>query len=286
MVLLISGLIYVFRQRTPPADLKRPVVTASFYPIYFLAKEIMGDRGTVYNLTPAGAEPHDYELTSGDRIKLEKSDLILLNGGKLESWGDGIVAAYKNDKNKRVLKLAEPLMFDGDPHVWLDPSILEKEAEVVAKNLAEIDPKNAKYYWDKLEFLLGQLDLMDKDFMVGLGNCDKNQIITAHEAFGYLARRYGFTQYSIAGLSPDAEPSARAVADITDYAKKNNIKYIFFESLVSPKLSETVAREAGATTLVLNPLEGLTDEEVAQNQNYFTEMRKNLNNLKTAMLCR
>ena len=126
---------------------------------------------------------------------------------------------------------------------------------------------------------------MDQDFTVGLGKCEKNDIVVAHEAFGYLARRYGFIQHAIAGLSPDAEPSSKALAEVSGVAKLKNIKYIFFESLVSPKLAEAVAREIGASTLVLNPVEGLSDQDLSQGKNYFTEMRNNLNNLKTALVC-
>ena len=104
-------------------------------------------------------------------------------------------------------------------------------------------------------------------------------------AFGYLAADYGLTQIGIAGLSPDAEPSLKELAGVADFAKANHVKYIFVEALASPKLSDTIAREVGATTLVLNPLEGLTDEELTQGKTYVTEMERNLSNLRTALQC-
>lgn len=127
--------------------------------------------------------------------------------------------------------------------------------------------------------------MLDKDYRSGLSKCNKKDIITSHAAFGYLAKEYGFNQLAIAGLSPDEEPTLQTLKNISDFAKKNNVQYIFFESLVSPKLSETIANEVGAKTLVLNPLEGLSIQDIAEGKNYFTEMRSNLNQLKIALQC-
>ncbi|MEK7195779.1 MAG: zinc ABC transporter substrate-binding protein, partial [Patescibacteria group bacterium] len=123
------------------------------------------------------------------------------------------------------------------------------------------------------------------DYSAGLKNCALKDIITSHAFFGYLAATYSLRQISIAGLSPDAEPSSKEIGVIVKFAKENKVKYIFFESLVNPKLSETIATEIEAKTLVLNPLEGLTRAETNAGKNYFTEMRDNLNNLKVALEC-
>ena len=111
-------------------------------------------------------------------------------------------------------------------------------------------------------------------------------MIASHNAFTYLANRYDLNIVSISGLSPNEEPSPKRLAEIADFARQNNVKYIFFEMLVQPRLSETIAREVGAQTLVFNPLEGLTDEEIAQGENYLSVQRKNLSNLRTALDCK
>ena len=140
--------------------------------------------------------------------------------------------------------------------------------------------------WEKRDRFIRKLDDLDRQYRRGLANCQEKNIVTSHAAFGYLATAYGLNQVSITGLSPDAQPSPRQLADIVKFTRANNVKYIFFESLVSPKLSKTIATEIGAQTMVLNPLEGLTDEEVSQGNNYFTEMENNLANLKTALECK
>lgn len=272
----------------------KPQVVASFYPLYFFASQIAGDKATVYNITPAGAEPHDYEPTTQDIVRIEDGQLLVLNGGKLEAWGDKITDSLKGSNTKIITvgnDIANQMVVeDGneirDPHVWLDPALAKKEVAAIVKGLSSVDPANASYYHSNAQTLESNLDSLDAQFHQGLSNCQKKDIITSHAAFGYLAREYGLNQVSISGLSPDAEPSPRQLAQVADFAKKNNVKYIFFESLVSPKLSQTIANEVGAQTLVLNPIEGLADDEIAQGKTYFTEMNSNLTNLKIALQCR
>ncbi len=295
--IVIIGLIgYVFTRvglSQPQSQSNKIHVTTSFYPLYFFASHIAGDKATVYNITPAGAEPHDYEPTTQDVARIEDSKLLVLNGGKLEAWGDKIKDILKNTPtvviavgetlaNQNIIEEGESSL---DPHVWLDPVLAKKEVVIIADGLKQIDPSNAEYYETNAQALESKLDNLNQAYVVGLSKCQKKDIITSHAAFGYLARQYSFNQVSISGLSPDAEPSPQQLANVAKFAKKNNVKYIFFESLVSPKLSETIAHEVGAQTLVLNPIEGLSDEELAKGKNYFTEMESNLKNLRTALEC-
>lgn len=272
---------------------KKLEVVASFYPLAFLAGEIGGQKAIVSNLTPAGAEPHEYEPTPQDMMNIEKSRLIILNGAGLEVWGD---ALKKNmDSSHTVLVVAseglgtEQMMEDGeavtDPHVWLAPVLVIKMTEKIAEGFASADPANKEYYENNAAKLQKRLHDLDVAYMKGLADCKSRKIVTSHAAFGYLAAAYGLEQVSIAGISPDAEPSAKALTNVASFARENGVKYIFFESLVSPKLAETIAQEIGAETLVLNPLEGLTDEEVVQGKDYFTEMMTNLTHLETALQC-
>ncbi len=272
----------------------RPVVTTLFYPLYFFASQIAGDTMNIYNITPAGAEPHDYEPTTQDMARIENSKLLILNGGKLEPWADKIRGDLQG-KNILVIALGNDLadqqiLEDGktiqDPHIWLNPKIAKQEAKIIAQNLAGVDPANTFTYQMNLQNLEKKLDDLDAQYRQGLANCQTRDIITSHAAFGYLAHEYNLNQVAISGLSPDAEPSAKQLAEVADFAKKNRVKYIFFESLVSPKLSQTIAQEIGAQTLVLNPIEGLSDEEISGGKNYFTEMKSNLVNLRTALQCR
>ena len=278
----------------PTTQSNKLQITTSFYPLYYFSQQIVGDKANVINITPAGAEPHDYEPTAQDIAEIENSKLLVLDGTGLEAWGSSIKQNL-NPKNTTVLTVGDGIinqtvMENGqnviDPHIWQSPPLVKKIADKITQALIQIDPANTSYYQANDDALKTKLDNLDEQYKQGLANCANKNIITSHAAFGYLATAYGLNQVSITGLSPDAEPSPQQLADIVKFAKDNNVKYIFFESLVSPKLADTIATEVGAKTLVLNPIEGLTPDEIAQGNNYFTEMQKNLANLRTALQCK
>lgn len=271
------------------SNTKMRVIT-SFYPLYFFAQQIGGDMVSVMNLTPAGTEPHDYEPTPKDITEIEKSKLLILNGGGLEAWGDKVTKNIDQDKTRVVVAgkdIIEAAQIEEgtaniDPHIWLSPPLAIKMIEKIKLGFEQSDPTNISYYDARASALQSKIADLHQEYQKGLAACVHTTIITSHAAFGHLGAAYGLHPVSIAGLSPDSEPSPRQLGDIVQLARKSNTKYIFFESLVSPKLSETIAREVGAQTLVLNPLEGLTPDEIAQGSDYFTEMKTNLKNLEMA----
>lgn len=292
IVVVFLALIVIAFQK-PAVWSNKIQVTTSIYPLYFFSQEIGGDKATIVNITPAGVEPHDYEPTAQDLVQIEHSKLLILNGGGLEAWGENIKQNL-NTKNTVIVTVGEGLtnqhvLEEGknitDPHIWLSPPLAKKIVDNITQGFIQIDPLYKSYYQSNADALKSKLDDLDVQYKQGLINCAQKNIITSHAAFGYLATTYGFTQLPIAGLSPDAEPSPQQLANIVTFAKVNNVKYIFFESLVSPKLSNTIATEVGAKTLVLNPLEGLTNKEMSQGENYFTKMQNNLVNLQIALEC-
>ncbi len=297
--LIIIGIITVlvrhFNQAPQSANrLNKLQVTASFYPLYFFAKEIGGNKAEVVDITPAGAEPHDYEPTARDIARIEKSKLLVLNGGGLEAWGDNIKKNIDPRETSVIMAgeglTAQQVTEEGeirtDPHIWLSPVLAQEMADRIAQSFELADPPNKNYYRANATAIKAKLAELDKAYRQGLSRCAEKNIITSHAAFGYLAATYGLKQVPIAGLSPDAEPSPQQLANIAKFAKDNHVKYIFFESLVSPKLAQTIANEVGAQTLVLNPIEGLSNEELDSGKDYLTEMQSNLINLKTALQCR
>src|SRR5258706_7016349 len=173
-----------------------------------------------------------------------------------------------------------------DPHVWQNPLLAKKEVEAIEKGFEKINPKDASYFQANAKKLEGELDQLDVEFKQGLASCQKKDCVTSHAAFGYLAARYGINQVAISGVSPDQEPSSQKLAEIADLVKKENIKIVFFESLVSPKLSQTIAQETGAKTMVLDPIEGISEDKLTAGHNYLTVMRDNLNALRTALECK
>jgi zinc transport system substrate-binding protein len=295
LIIIIYLLISTFNKQANKSSIKnnKLQVTASFYPLYFFASQIGGNKAEVQNITPSGAEPHDYEPTAHDIARIEKSNLLILNGGKLEAWGNKIKDNIKGTKVVTVIAgntiSNQQVVEDGksiqDPHVWLSPPLAKIEVKEILKGFIQVDPKNKSYYYGNGSILLSKLDELDKEYRQGLINCNQKDIITSHAAFGYLGKAYGLNQLSVTGVSPDSEPSAQQLADVAKFAKDHHVQYIFFESLVSPKLSETIANEVGAKTLVLDPIEGISDKNMKAGKTYFTIMKENLTNLRLALEC-
>ncbi len=289
-LLLVHG-----KQSAPPADQTGKIsVSASFYPLSYLASRIGGDKAVVANITPAGAEPHDYEPSPGDIAGIQNSKLLVLQGAGLEAWGDDVKGNIDPSKTA-VISVGQDLMTgnvveDGetviDPHTWLSPELASKMADKILAGFVSVDPSNAGYYQVNEANLKADLAGLDAEYKQGLASCASKDIVTSHAAFGYLAAAYGLHQVPISGVSPDAEPSPKQLADVADFVKENGVKYIFFESLLSPKLSETIARETGAQTIVLDPIEGIAPGDLAKGVDYMSVMRSNLKNLETVLECK
>jgi zinc transport system substrate-binding protein len=279
--------------RTGVGDPAKIKTVASFYPLYYFAKEIGDDKADVSDITPSGAEPHDYEPSPQEIAEIESSRLLILNGAGLESWGDSVRQNLSSDtitivasEGLDLQSISEGGKNIEDPHVWLSPIMSEKIAEKITEGFIEADSDNEQYYRRNENALIARLQKLDSDYKSALDDCALHSIVTSHAAFGYLASVYDFTQIPIAGISPDSEPSPKQLAGLSDYIRANHLKYIFFENSSSAKLSETLASEAGAETLVLSPLESLNTDDIARGNDYFTVMEANLSNLKIALECR
>jgi zinc transport system substrate-binding protein len=251
-------------------------VVAAFYPLAYAAEQVGGPTVQVENLTPPGAEPHDLEVSPSDVRDVKEADLVLLMGHGFQPQLED--AAGSGDRVMRALDTPGlHRLADGDPHVWLDPT---RYALIVRRIGAALQRPAAA------QRLAARLRLLDRDYRAGLARCDRRDIVTSHEAFAYLAQRYGLSQTAVTGLSPEAEPTPRQLQHVVDQVRASGATTVFFEPLVSPRVAETVAREAGVRTAVLNPIEGLTDEQAARGDDYFALMRANLRALRWALGCR
>jgi len=270
-------------------------VVASFYPLQFIVNRIGGDRVHVSNLTPAGAEPHDLELTADDTARLQDADLVVYLSG-FSSAVDDAVDSVAGDHAFDVATFADLDLsyrqIDGgrqsgtsstDPHFWLDPVRLANVADQVAGRMAELDRDDSGLYGANASSLRADLLALDNDFTAGLAHCANRTIVTTHNAFGYLADRYGMTQVGITGLTPEDEPSPQQLARATDFVEANNVHTIYFETLISPSIADTLAAETGAKTAVLDPLEGLSSTSAGSD--YLEIMRANLGNLREGQPC-
>jgi zinc transport system substrate-binding protein len=256
---------------------KKTVVVA-FYPLAFAAQQLGGADFQVENLTPPGSEPHDLELAPKAVARIESADVVLyLSHG----FQPAVSKAVAHANGKRIDILAGlPLHqsseegLTADPHVWLDPVLFQRVVRRIGTALNR--PTAA---------LVTKLRRLDHRYRAGLRNCTRREIVTTHAAFGYLGQRYGLKQVSITGLAPESEPTPQQLADVVDVVRRTHTTTVFFETLVSSRLADTVAREVGAKTAVLDPIEGLTSSEQARGDNYLTLMRRNLAALRKALAC-
>jgi zinc transport system substrate-binding protein len=265
---------------------RRTTVVAGFYPLAFAAQAIGGDQVDVTNLTPAGAEPHDLEVSPRQVQDVRSADLVLLLGHGFQPQLED--ASGSSPRVLRLLDVPGLKRFpNDDPHVWLDPTRYALIAERIGGAWIGILPKKGRTdaTVSTIRFVL-RLSKLDAAYRRGLAHCARHEILTSHEAFAYLARRYGLRQIAITGLTPEAEPTPGALSRVVSAVRKTHATTVFFEPLVSPRIAETVARETGTRTAVLDPIEGLTPTEEKRGANYFSLMRSNLAALRKALACR
>jgi zinc transport system substrate-binding protein len=268
------------------------LVYTSFYVMADLAQKIGGDKIDLFNLVPAGTEPHEWEPSPRDIAGLEAADVFIYNGVGMEGWLDKVMAVLRNKRliaveTAKNIKLLENQDKDEglkyDPHVWLFPMNAKIQLREIKDALVKADPVNKAFYETNYIKNAQKLDDLDEEFKEALSSLTKKDIVVAHQAFGYLCEAYGLRQVAIEGLAADSEPTPARMAKIAKFAKENRVKVIFFEDLISPKVAKAIARETGAKTEALNPLEGLTDEDIKAGKDYISVMKGNLAALKKAL---
>lgn len=275
-------------------------VLASFYPLQYVAQQVGGDLVDVRSLTPPGAEPHDLELSPAQVDEVGRADLVVY----LSDFQTAVDEAVDANPPAHVVDAAQDTELhaaehaedgeehaedDGhehehgtlDPHFWLDPTRLPAVADDVAAQLSEVDPDNADAYAANAEAFAQEMAELDQRYVDGLATCESRTIVTTHEAFSYLAERYDLEQVGISGVDPEGEPSPARLAEVGQVVQDEGVGTIFFETLASPKVAETLADELGVDTAVLDPLEGLTDDT----QDYVSVADANLETLRTALMC-
>ncbi len=314
VALVIIGLFMVFlpRDTNAPESIESRHslrVVASFFPYAEFAQAVVGSDGSVTTVVPAGVEPHDFEPTPRDIESLYQADVVIINGAGIDMWAEKLIPAL-NARGVRVLRMSDTVALlpstgmghaheskeeheeegheeegENDPHFWLDPVLAQAQVESIASALSEVDPSKSAGFKARAAAFVRELAELDRSYREGLGACPLQSVVTSHDAFGYLAKRYTLEVISIAGLSPNAEPSPRRLSEIVEMVRERDIQYIFFEALSSPKLAETVAREVGIQTLPFNPIEGGIIRADGTAETYMGLMRENLNHLQTALAC-
>ena len=281
-------------------------VVAAFYPLQLAAERVGGAHVSVTGLTKPGAEPHDLELTPREVARLGSARSVIYLKGFQPAVDEAVTAQAPRAgfDVSTAARLTLSARADGhdhggehgdehaaeehagearDPHFWLDPQRYAKVVRAIAADLATKDPTHAAAYDRNADAMVTDLTALDKELAAGLASCRSKDLVTGHAAFGYLAERYGLKQESIAGISPDAEPNAAAMRELTAHVREHDVTTVYAETLVSPALTQTLAREAGAKVAVLDPVEGITKDSAGQD--YFAVMRANLATLRTGQQC-
>jgi zinc transport system substrate-binding protein len=293
-------------------------VLASFYPLQYVAQQVGGDHVRVDNLTPPAAEPHDLELSPAQVREIGTADVVLYLSGFQSAVDEGVDARQPQHvvDAADVVTLEEHdasgeasdghagetadehaghesgdghdhgALGDLDPHFWTDPTLLARLAEPVAAQLSAADPDHAADYAAGAAALQEKLGALDAEYAKGLAACSGATLVTSHAAFGYLAERYGLEQVGISSLDPEAEPSPARLREIGAVVRERGVSTLFSETLVSPKVTETLGKDLGVTTAVLDPLEGLSQDALASGEDYVSVMQKNLETLEQGLVCR
>lgn len=277
-------------------------VYATIFPLYDFARNIGKDKIDLNYIVPPSGEPHDYEISAKMVKDIQNSNVLIKNGLGVDAFVDDVTS--ESDKLKIVIASdgIKTLKYDEengskeeheeddvhkhgeyDPHVWLNINNAIKECENIKNILIEVDSENKDYYEENYINYIQSLKDLQKSYDSNLSNVNGKSLLVSHDAYGYLCEEYGLKQISVTGVSPNQEPSISKITEITDYAKSNNIKYILFDGLVNPKVSQTIASEANIDTAILYSIDGITKDDFNNNEGYISLMEKNLETLKTVL---
>lgn len=281
---------------------KKLVVVASLFPLYDFARNIGKERVEVILLLPPGVEPHSYEPSPGDILKIHKADIFLYTGDTMEPWITTVRKSIRGEKPLIVDTGQSVRANDGhapheddadhhgrqDPHIWLDFSNAEKMVDEILEGFVRDDPSGKEYYTRNAGAYKQKLQALDRNYSVSLASCKKRVLIHGgHFAFGYLARRYNLRYLSAyQGFAPNAEPTPQNLIDLVEKLRDNKLRFLFYEELVVPRVAETLARETGAGLLKLNGAHNVTKNELRQGITFISLMEQNLTNLSRGLECR
>lgn len=279
-VLLALLIFAIFMHRQPTGSGLQ--VVATHYPLYEFAKQVGGDRVTATNITPPGAEPHDFEPSPQDLARAQNAKVLIYNGANFEPWSEQFAAGYKGVAVKASQHIE---LNQNDPHFWLDPMLAAKIIDAVRDGLTRAQPADADYFAQRAQAYKAELAKLDHDFSQGLQTCRLRTVVSAHDAFGYLAKRYNLEVVAIAGISPEEEPSPAHLAELSQFVKNKGITHIFYETLGNPRLAQIIATETDTKTAKFDPIEGLTKEDETNGKSYITIQRENLAQLRNALAC-
>jgi zinc transport system substrate-binding protein len=298
IIILVGSFSACAKQVEEPARMKKLKVITTLFPVYDMAKNIGADKAEVSLLLPPGVEAHSFEPKPSDIVKINAADVFVYTGKFMEPWAEDVIKGALNENLVVVDASRGTKMIPGvfhnadkpagslDPHIWLDFD----NAKIMVKNIAQAfqfkDSVNKDFYEQKANEYNNNLAELDSLYKTTLATCKNKKIVYGgHYAFGYLAKRYGLKYLAAQGVAPDAEPTANDLVKLVKQIKKDNIKYVFYEELTSPKIAETIAGETNAKILLLNAAHNLSKDQFNQGLSFFDILKKDLDNLKVGLEC-
>jgi zinc transport system substrate-binding protein len=280
-------------------------VVATLFPLYDFARIIGGDRAEVSMLLPPGTEPHSFEPRPNDIIRIGKAGLFIYTNRYMEPWAESILkgidlrrlqvvdagqgASYRegtsDDEHDHTSHGSHAVFMD--PHIWLDFGNAALMADNILAGFIVADPANEGYYRTQAIELKARLAALDQRYRQGLASCATRAFLHGgHFTFGYLARRYSLEYRSLSGVSSESEPSAANMAAMVRQIRLSGVRHIFAEELLSPRLTETLAAEAGVEVLKLHGAHNLGRDDVQRGAGFIGLMEQNLVNLQKGLACR
>lgn len=286
LILSLAGCGNIAPVETDNKNNKITVITTLF-PVYDFARSVGGNKADVLLLLTPGTEPHEYAPTASDIVNINNADVFAYTGYFMEQWVSGVLESITS-KNLEIVDMSKGNeIVNDDPHIWLD---FEND-KIMAKNIADAiikkDPKNKDYYEKNLQDFISKIDKIDGEYKTTISSCKTKEIVYGgHYALGYLVRRFGLQYTAAQGLAPDSEPTVKDLIKLVDQIKNDDVKYIFYEELASPKVAETISNETGAKMLLLNNLESLPKDEFQNGKTFIDAMYQSLDNIKVGLDCK
>jgi zinc transport system substrate-binding protein len=275
---------------TPKSESNQKItIVVSFYPLEYFTKRITGDLVNVIDLLPIAGEPHDWEPSTQDMITITQADHVFILGNNFESWFEDVYSNIDHEDqgllivSEGIPTITSEIKQQIDPHVWTS---LKNDVIIMTtiKNyLVQIDPEHASVYETNYAAAKSDFEALDAEYEAELANRVRDEFVTNHAAFGYMALDYGLKMIPIMGIEPDAEPDAATMATIIDLVKQYNIPYILYEDEADTAVADSIAAETGAMTGVLRPGESLNEAQLAAGDDFLSIMRQNLEWLKKAL---
>lgn len=287
-------LVFLFGCTQTNSQTSKPIIAVTSYPLYDFTKNIVDpNEFEVWLMLPPGLNAHSYEPTPSDLVKLSRTEVFIYTNDHFEFWANKIQKSA-NNPNLLVIKASNQVVLVKpvdetlgplDPHTWLSPKSAILHAKEISEKLQMKYPDKASLFREKTSNYLRSLADLDSRYANTTATCKHREMFVSHAAFGYLAKDYNLTQVPIVkNFDPQGDVSLADLRHVIDAAKEKNATHIFFEDFISPKLSESVAREINGTTAIFSPMEAYSTNQIS-NDSYVLVMDRNLMVLSEALDC-